>query len=172
MHSKGVARGFTLIELLVVIAIIGILASLVLAALTSSRTKARDAQRIGNLEQMAKGIAIYADPVQNFGGCTGGGSSSSPGAAGGTNDVSSCTLQAGTVSYSKYKDPTTPGTLCTKTSTATCQYMIALQNGSTGNPTTQNFEICTYLETSPTSNIGPGMVRIDSFNNTVTNGCN
>lgn len=37
-------KGFTLIELLVVVAIVGILASVVLASLNSSRAKGRDAR--------------------------------------------------------------------------------------------------------------------------------
>ena len=44
--------GFTLIELLVVIAIIGILSSVVLTSLNSSRTKARDTQRVSDMKQI------------------------------------------------------------------------------------------------------------------------
>ncbi len=52
-------RGFTLIELLVVIAIIGLLASVVLASLESTRAKARDAKRISDLEQIRNALELY-----------------------------------------------------------------------------------------------------------------
>ncbi len=45
-------HGFTLIELLVVIAVIGILASVVMASVNSSRIKARNAQRNTDIKQV------------------------------------------------------------------------------------------------------------------------
>ncbi|MDP2630205.1 MAG: type II secretion system protein, partial [Candidatus Uhrbacteria bacterium] len=60
-HRKGVfrTRGFTLVELLVVIAIIGMMSSVVLASVSAVRGKARDAQRVVNVNQIANAIALY-----------------------------------------------------------------------------------------------------------------
>ena len=52
-------RGFTLIELLVVIAIIGLLASIVLASLSSARVKARDAKRFSDMRNIRTALDLY-----------------------------------------------------------------------------------------------------------------
>lgn len=53
-------KGFTLIELLVVISIISLMSSISLAALSSARTKARDAVRIQEIKALQGALELYA----------------------------------------------------------------------------------------------------------------
>jgi len=58
-HRRNRRSGFTLLELLIVIAIIGLLATITVGALTTTRAKARDTQRIEDLQQIRKALELY-----------------------------------------------------------------------------------------------------------------
>jgi prepilin-type N-terminal cleavage/methylation domain-containing protein len=62
----GHLKGFTLIELLVVVAIIGVLATVVLASLNSSRTKGSDAAIKANLANIRVQAAYLYDLWGNY----------------------------------------------------------------------------------------------------------
>lgn len=59
-------KGFTLIELLVVIAIIGLLSAVVLASLSTARSKARDSKRIAEIKQLMLALEMYNNEVGHF----------------------------------------------------------------------------------------------------------
>lgn len=59
-------KGFTLIELLVVIAIIGILTTISVIALQSSRARARDSKRLADVKQIQSALALYAHDTDSY----------------------------------------------------------------------------------------------------------
>lgn len=134
---KTTQKGFTLIELLVVIAVIGMLASIVLVSLGPTRAKSRDARRIAEVRQM--GLALEqeaADGGENTTGCTAADAK-----------VNTCT-GPGVANFANFADPSVgiAGAACVNGGVATCQYAISLNSGAAGNPKTDDYQICFYLE--------------------------
>jgi general secretion pathway protein G len=52
-------KGFTLVELLVVIAIIGLLSTLAVVALGTTRAKARDSKRLSDIKQVQTALEMF-----------------------------------------------------------------------------------------------------------------
>lgn len=59
-------KGFTLIELLVVVAIVGVLASIILVSLNTSRMKARDTRRMTDFRELRKAIELYYNDFGSY----------------------------------------------------------------------------------------------------------
>lgn len=59
LKIKNSKHGFSVVELLVVISVIVLLGSLILVQVSSSRARARDAEREGEVKTLQNALAIY-----------------------------------------------------------------------------------------------------------------
>ena len=64
--QQSLSRGFTFVEMIVTIAIIGLLAAVVFGALSGSREKARDIERLNNITQLSIALRLYAEQYGEY----------------------------------------------------------------------------------------------------------
>ncbi|MCX6753850.1 MAG: type II secretion system protein [Candidatus Nomurabacteria bacterium] len=113
-------KGFTLIELLVVIAIIGILASVVLASLSSARNKGKDAAVKSQLSSMRAQAEIFYSTAETYVGICTGDIATVPGAFGGTGGLLTAIVASEGVSTSVNAVNTVAGNAITSPYSVTC----------------------------------------------------
>lgn len=66
MSSSTAPKGFTLVEMLIVLSIISLLASVLLASLTTAKRSSRDAQRISELASIQTALELYYADNQRY----------------------------------------------------------------------------------------------------------
>ena len=113
-------KGFTLIELLVVIAIIGILASVVLASLSSARNKGKDAAVKSQLSSMRAQAEIFYSTAETYVGICTSDIATAPGAFNGAGGLLTAILNSEGVSTSLNTAGTTAGNAATSPYSITC----------------------------------------------------
>ncbi len=146
-------KGFTLVELLVTVGIIGILATITVASLSGTRSRARDAQRLSDVKQIA--AALDAEFSANPGGdeegvelegCTA--------AADATKLTSACSGPGGAINEVganggnvKIKDPgKLPTTPCKTTTAAANDCGYSIETTGQARAKTGEYVLCFKLE--------------------------
>lgn len=125
---KTNSRGFTLIELLVVIAIIGILSSVVLASLTSARSKGTDAAIQSELSNMRAQAELYYSNAGSYGPALA--ATTCPTASANPGNLFSTTTTGGLWSLVSSVDSKVTGTLNCVVGASGANWVIAAQTSS------------------------------------------
>lgn len=155
MNKKINFTGFTLIELLVVITIIGLLTTFLTISIQTASAKARDAERLSDINKLVKTLALVASDDENL-------ALAAPCNVSGA-IVSTCigASQPGDIAtkFPKFSDPiaTVACPLVGGPPFGPCDYTIANDNATVGSTT-----IMFYLERNTTT--------LNAGINTVTSG--
>jgi hypothetical protein len=92
------------------------------------------------------------------------------GCTGGYAALTTCSGTGTGAELVNFIDPvSTAVTPCTNTSASPCEYSISTAEGGP-NPTTSDWEVCTYLE-SGSDKLASGLVNISSATSSITAGC-
>lgn len=142
--------GFTLIELLVVISIIGLLSTMAVVSLNSSRSKARDAKRVSDIKKLSSLIELDKTSLGDLvaiAGCDG------------AYDLTTlCSGGDYTVQAPSFVDPSNSVTPCDNSSVAPCAYSISTEGGLS-DASYGDYQICAYLE-SGSGGLSQGRVSV------------